>query len=267
MIVTSQGEKSKNIRQLAEKSSHLTTSDMNRLKTLDELGARIDKMLSFVYGYTQICDDSVNTDDEIINWTFVDVSDDLNAALWNLTTGFYKAAASCLRNALDMAMASLYFQARENLYPKIGSYNEIFSEWDQGNRQTPSWGEMKTIVNKLSGVTSFNARFSFDIVNAIQEYFYYLSNFTHGRPYEPTGMLPTNSINMGANAPEFHEDLFDRIVDLTKQTIGWICTIWLVAYPSILKANPLGDAFTLSDYRRLFYLDVGSKVLSFASKD
>ncbi|TON14977.1 hypothetical protein CGH62_27615, partial [Vibrio parahaemolyticus] len=84
--------------------------------------------------------ESFDTDDEILNWTMVDVVDDLSAAIWNLGTGFYKTAASCQRGALEMASVSLYFQRLENENPVQGGYNEAFSKWDGGISSTPNWG-------------------------------------------------------------------------------------------------------------------------------
>lgn len=43
---------------------------------------------------------------EILNWTIIDVVDDISAAIWNLGTGFYKTSASCQRGALEMASVS-----------------------------------------------------------------------------------------------------------------------------------------------------------------
>jgi hypothetical protein len=224
MITTSQGKKSKQIRDLARQALDVTISDDHRREQLDLSSYKVDKMLSFIYGYTLIDDGTVCPDDEIINWTFVDVSDDLNAAIWNTSTGFYKAAASCLRNALEMGMASLYFQVRENLYPLVGGgYNRIFAEWDSGNRNTPNWGEMRSVIDTLNTIKSFNSSYDCNVTLEIYDYFQYLCNFTHGRPYSDTDKLPTNSINMGANTPEL--DLFNRLTDLTERVIAWICAI------------------------------------------
>jgi len=77
MSRTSQGKKSRKIIQLGTEALQETTRDQVRVTHMQYLGAKIDKMLDLVYGYTDIEDDLLDTDDEIINWTFVDVSDDL----------------------------------------------------------------------------------------------------------------------------------------------------------------------------------------------
>ncbi len=132
MITTSMGKKAIKVCQLALRAYHKTISRKSREDQIKDIGIKIDNLLTFIYGYTDINDPSIHTDDEIINWTFVDVADDLNAANWNVACGFYKAAASSLRNSLDMAVAALYFQIRENTEMGTGAYNKYFAEWDNG---------------------------------------------------------------------------------------------------------------------------------------
>ncbi|MFI5251282.1 MAG: hypothetical protein ACHQQQ_02525 [Bacteroidota bacterium] len=261
---TSMGAKSRRIIELAQQANTITLSDPTRINRLKYLGQKVDEMLGFVYGYTQINDPKIAGDDEIINWTFVDVSDDINAAAWNLCSGFYKSAATLLRNALDIATVSLYFQARED-FTKNGD-EKYFSEWECGKRDTPNWREMKTLINKLQPIKDFNIQDSCDIVNEIYSHFQYLCNFTHSRPYSNDDDLPTNSINMGADTPDFDEQLFERICELTEDTIGWICTIWLVIYPKILKTNPLGDTATMDQYEKLLNVQRGMDALKYADK-
>lgn len=96
---------------------HLTIADPSRLARLNELAASISDLEDFVRGYERITDPSVDTTDEIINWAFSETPSDLCSAIWLLASGFYKASASSLRNAFDIAVASLYFQIRENTDP------------------------------------------------------------------------------------------------------------------------------------------------------
>ena len=39
-------------------------------------------IMSFINGYTLTDDKNIDTDDEIINWTIVDVIDDISSAIW-----------------------------------------------------------------------------------------------------------------------------------------------------------------------------------------
>ena len=182
MPSTSAGMKAINIRMLANEAYNNTISNSARQKQVDDLGMSIDVLIDLVYGYTFINDPSLDTDDEIINWTFVDVVDDLNAANWNMACGFYKAGASCLRNSLDLAIAALYFQIRQNREGNSVGYNRFFAEWDRGDRDTPNWGETKDTINQESSIRSFNRMYHCDLVEETHCHFKYLCNFTHGRP-------------------------------------------------------------------------------------
>jgi hypothetical protein len=72
-------EKPLRIRALAQKALKTTTAQHS--STLGRLAKRVSQLHPFVFGITNVLDD------EILNWTFVDVCDDLNAAFWNLACG------------------------------------------------------------------------------------------------------------------------------------------------------------------------------------
>src|SRR5690348_13651693 len=92
----------------------MTIGDPSRAKTLDTLAKSVSALEAFVRGYVSIDDPSIDTDDEILNWAFSETPTDFCSAIWLLASGFYKASASLLRNALAISTASLYFQIREN---------------------------------------------------------------------------------------------------------------------------------------------------------
>jgi len=165
---------------------------------------------------------------------------------------------------LDLAVASLYFQVRQNSETPKQGYNKYFSEWDQGNRNTPNWGETLSVISKQSTVSEFNRRFSCDVLDELRQHFAYLCNFTHSRPYG-SDSLPANTMNMGVDTPSYDQGLFDRVSTLTEITIGWICIIWLVAFPAILKTAPLGTSAGAQDYQELLALERGKDAFLFAS--
>jgi hypothetical protein len=146
-----------------------------RLNTLGELSIGAER---FVYGYVSIDDPELDTDDEILNWTFSECATDLTSAIWLLASGFYKASASSLRNALDIATAALYFQVRENAHKGAG-WNNFYTEWDRGDRQTPNWGEMKSVLAAQPAVTRFTATSGTDLVEEAHKFFKYLCGYTH----------------------------------------------------------------------------------------
>lgn len=174
------------------------------------LGQRASHLHKLVYGITED-----GEDDEILNWSFGYVCDDLNAAIWNLSSGYYKTSASCLRNALDLGALSLYFQIRELESTKEGGYNSYFRDWDSGRCGTPSWGTTMPVIRRLVSIQSFNSTNNCDVVDDIYAHFRRLSDYTHGRPWEASGGKPGKPIGslwLGQNPPEFAADLFDRFV-------------------------------------------------------
>ena len=109
---------------------------------------------------------------------------------------FYKASASSLRNALDIAVASLYFQIRQNRNPDQSCYdNRYFAEWDRGDRDTPNWGEMKGVIKSHPSVSRFTTSTGVDIVEVIYDHFKHLCSYTHTRAYAKNGD-PVTAINM-----------------------------------------------------------------------
>ena len=214
-----------------------TLSDPVRTARINELGILSACVEDFVRGYTFIEDEALDTDDEIMNWCFSEVSTDLTSAIWLLSSGFYKASASSLRNALDIGTASLYFQMRENTHRGPG-YNRFFSEWDRGIRETPNWGEMKTILSAQASVIAFKKSTRIDIIEDTYSVFKHLCGYTHTSAFDVKGS-PVTAINLTGTAPAFDTFAFDRGCDLALETMSRIAMIWQVAYPAISRTEPL----------------------------
>lgn len=87
-----------------------TNVNSGRESALTDLATSVCNLENFVRGYQWIDDPSLDTDDEILNWVFAEMPTDFSSAIWLLASGFYKASASSLRNALDISTASLYFR-------------------------------------------------------------------------------------------------------------------------------------------------------------
>lgn len=257
MMSHSSGVKAERIVELGLVAIRSTTSEPARKRDLRDLGRRSHDLLRFVYG--------LDGDDEILNWTFTDAADDVNAVIWNLASGFYKAAASCARNALDLAFVSLYFNVRERTDPEPHAYNKFYSEWDQGNRDTPNWGECKTLLDQQPSVWAFNQQCEHgDVLALVQAHFHALSAFTHGRSFDKVSKAPTSGLWMGVNSPEFEVELFDRFSDLLKDTIGWIAVAWLVVFPEILRRDPLNAGNSTTPYAELLRHPVGRQAIQYA---
>lgn len=213
-----------------------TLSNRSRAEQIDSLGKLASALEAFVRGYEQIDDTSIHTDDEILNWAFGETPTDLAGAIWLLASGYYKASASSLRNAFDIAVASLYFQIRENRTIELG-YNKFFAEWDRGERQTPSWGEMRPFIAAQPTVVSFVASTGLDPMACAYGHFKYLCSYTHTSAYAAAGD-PVTAINMTGVAPMFDEKYFSRGCDLTSKTISLIAILWQVVFPGIAATHP-----------------------------
>ncbi|MGI8547554.1 MAG: hypothetical protein ACR2M1_09495 [Gemmatimonadaceae bacterium] len=182
-----------------------TLSDADRVARLNALGDLSVSVEHFVRGYERIEDPSLDTDDEILNWTFTECATDLTSAIWLLASGFYKASASSLRNGLDIATVALYFQVRESAHKGPG-WNKFYTEWDRGDRQTPNWGEMKTVLATQPAVVAFAAAYEKDLVEEAQSFSKYLCGYTHTSAYDRRGH-PVTAINLTGTAPAFDLEL------------------------------------------------------------
>lgn len=236
-----------------------TLSDSKRATLINQLGLQSSRLERFVRGYEGITDPHVSTDDEILNWVFGEVPADLAGAIWLLASGYYKASASSLRNAFDIATASLYFQIRENKKAGPG-YNRLFSEWDRGERQTPNWGEMKSYISSQQSVVRFAKNNSYDPVATLYDHFKYLCSYTHTSAFAAPGTDPVTAINMTGVAPTFHLDYFQRGCELVEETISLIAFSWQLVYPQIYGTKPLGQIS--SEYKILMPGLRGTQALS-----
>lgn len=236
-----------------------TMGDPGRAKTLDTLAKTVSALEAFVRGYERIDEPSIDSDDEILNWAFSETPTDFSSAIWLLASGFYKASASSLRNALDISTASLYFQIRENTDPATGDYNRFFAEWDRGERQTPSWGEMKPFISKQPSVVRFRANTGIDILEEAYDHFRYLCAYTHTSAFARNGD-PVTAINMTGVAPIFDERYFARGCELTARTVSTIAMLWQAVFPQIIKTQPLGP-LSIGAYSDLFPSPTGPLLL------
>lgn len=228
-----------------------------RLQTLGELAIAVER---FVRGYERLDDEIFDTDDEILNWTFDECATDLASALWLLASGFYKASASSLRNALDIATAALYFQVRENAHTGPG-WNKFYTEWDRGDRQTPNWGEMKSILAVQPAVTAFAAVSGANLVEEAHQYFHHLCGHTHTSAFDSRGHAVT-AINLTGTAPAFEPDAFTRGADLARETMARIVMLWQVVFPGIAGTDPL-KGFDAAIVSMLFPAPYGPSLLTF----
>jgi len=114
-------------------------------------------------------------------------------------------------------------------------------------------------------VRRFDIRYSCSVTEDVRNQFRYLCNFTHSRAFAKQDGSPTNNMNMGIHAPEFDESCFERMQAIFQSTVGWIATIWLVTFPAIIEAKPLGDpSASRLDYLNLLSTPRAVGALEFA---
>lgn len=263
-IRLSSGEQALTIIETASK----TVSQLEQQKIvqdrLEELAIKTNSLISLIMDYTLTDDSSINTDDEILNWTLPDVADELCSSIWNLSSGFYKTAASNLRGGLEMAIVSLYFQICENENINPG-YNQKFREWDGGETSTPNWGTTKPKLKQNQKVKEFEIKFEYCPIEKAYDFFKYLCSFTHSRSYSPEDGGGTNSMNMREHIGLFNEEEFLRISAAIDKTIAIIASTWSITYPHIVT-EWTDDNFESSScsLEKLFCIDYSRDALEFA---
>jgi hypothetical protein len=235
-----------------------TLGERDRFESIADLGRLTHKLERFVRGYEWLEQPGISTDDETLNWAFTETSTDLTRAIWLLASGFYKASASSLRNALDVATASLYFQIRENEHTGPG-YNPFFSEWDRGEHQLPHWGEIKTVIASQRSVKAFIRMAQLNPVEDAYNLFKHLCAYTHTSAFTKDGQ-PITAINFSGTAPAFNADAFERGCGLITRTMSQIAILWQVTFPGIAQTDPFG-AERERYYAALFPLPTGPLVL------
>ncbi len=228
----------RNLIQYCQAAQTKTLEDAKRAESLTDLGQMVAELEDFVRRYDSIDDDSIDTDDEILNWVYSETNVDLCSSIWLLSSAFYKSSASCLRNALDISTACLYFQIKQNENPHQSCYaNTPFAAWDSGSRDTPSWGEMKPIIKSQSSILRFKESFGVDIVDLAHAHFKHLCDYTHSRAFAKNGD-PVSAINTTGVAPTFDLRYFERGADLVMETICFIAAMWQAAFPQLASGVP-----------------------------
>lgn len=238
----------------------------NATKSLEDLAVKTNSLISLIYGYTLIEDDSLNTDDEILNWTLPDVGSDFCASIWNLLSGFYKTAASSQRGAIEMAIVSLYFQILENEYEDNG-YNPKFNEWDGGDVSTPNWGSSKPKLKQNLNVKNFEMEFGYCPIQEAHDHFKYLCSFTHSRSYSPEDGGGTNAMHMKDHVGLYNQEEFKRISDAMHNTISIIAATWSIVFPKVIEEyKELGVDSVFCNLEELFSSEHSKRALKFAQR-
>jgi hypothetical protein len=165
--------------------------------------------------------ESVGQDQDAISYTMLDASDELQACLFNSLCGFYRAAASCLRNALELNTIGAYFQ----LLSKLSE----FQEWMQGKlKQDISFGmacdcllghpttkPLHDYLKSQMGYSIFGQKVSGDSGGWARRLYAELSDFAHSRPTHSSVIMWD-----GSNGPIYVPSSFGKVYSLYLDTVA-----------------------------------------------
>lgn len=245
------------------KTNELIKNNQVVKSSLEKLAIKTNSLISLIYCYTLIEDSALDTDDEIINWTIPDVGEDFCASIWNLSSGFYKTAASSQRGAIEMAIISLYFQIKENEFTGNG-YNPSFNQWDGGDTSTPNWGTTKPKLKQNQNVKDFEVQYGYCPIQKAHDFFKYLCSFTHNRSISPEDGGGTNAMNMKNHVGSYHQEEFQRICGAMDKAISVIASTWSIIFPQIVveyKDSDIESQFC--NLEELFTTEHAKKALLF----
>ncbi|MBX0333011.1 hypothetical protein K3G39_07150 [Pontibacter sp. HSC-14F20] len=231
---------------------------------LEDLTRKTATLYKLIRNYENIHHEGISSDCEILNWTLPVVEDELNAAVWNLTSGFYKTAATCLRGALEMGLAALYFQILENGNFNDGEYNQTFADWNRGVTATPSWQEMEPVLKQHANAKDFSVGLGYCPINEVGQYLELLNQFAHNCSFSSTNGEGANILNMKSGASgHFSQEMFDRMYGAVNTTISIIASTWLTIYPQII---PELDGELAEAVKSLFVLKPAQDAFEFANQ-
>lgn len=222
-------------------NSIMSLPDDVSLRTSSDHGAELkymDKLWSSIIF-------SIGNDEDVMQQALLDVADELMACIVNSLMGFYRVAASCLRNSLELATNGAYYQRCKNL--------DEYKIWRE-NQGDVKFGEACDKLNGLDDIRSANDYLFSRVKNTIFEpknsrYDGYqggwartlhskLSNFAHAKPeYSSADMW------QGSNGPIYVRESFGKISALYCDTLALTYVLIKISRPN----------FELNDEKRLIF--------------
>jgi len=141
--------------------------------------------------------------DDALCLASLDASDDFQASLFTMLTGFYRQAIAGLRTALEAVLAGAYFRA----YPDPNK----FQQWADGHKEGQIWvreirKELKT--HRLYSQFEVGEHPLLGKDGWVEFLYSRLSAFSHGRPFltdEAGNQIPTSNVGLwgGSNGPVY----------------------------------------------------------------
>jgi hypothetical protein len=237
---------------------HINTRSEAALTETFSDPARVAQIGLFIQKMALLSSLIIDLNDDEVLYTAPDMEDDCVAAYWNMSCGYYKTAASCLRNALEIGVVGLFFMHTSRLG------RSDYDLWDVGKRAAPNWGEMKMVFKGVQDFSDFDTTYSCNLVEDSHKFFKELCCYTHSKPYLSFGGPATNYMTLlGGSFPGFDLEHFKTLMELGDRTIELLAMMWLVGFPDILSWDKeLGrDA---SRYYLLFKTILGRNAVDYA---
>lgn len=169
------------------------------LRTANELVGHWTEMVLDIQSLTQ------NPRDDALALACLDISDDLQASVYTMLTGFYRQSIATLRMALETVLAGVYFRAFKDSLK--------FQQWADGLREGQLWvSQIRKELSKTEPYSSFESGpyslFAKAETRWVEFLYSRLCGFSHGRPNytdEDGHKIPTNNIGLwgGSNGPVY----------------------------------------------------------------
>jgi len=177
-------------------------------------------------------------------WLFsMDINLEFQGSLFNLLNGYYRIAASCLRNALELSLYGLYFQILDT-YDNASKWN--FGDLDSfehikglGNvcnqlNKPEQFDQLNFILNRKLGYSLFNQKCGASKPGISRQLHSRLSEYVHSRPGYT--LSEQWSIEIG---PIYKEESFKEISNLYLETFILVDIFYKFAWESTIVDKKL----------------------------
>ena len=177
--------------------------------------------------------ESVQEGQDAISYTMLDASDEFQTCLFNSLCGFYRVAASCLRNALELNTIGVYFQ--------LSSNPSEFLEWKEGKREIsfgmacdqllrhPKTKPLHNFLKSQMAYSIFEQKSTGNSGGWARRLYSELSDFAHSRPTLSSFILWDES-----NGPAYTPSSFHMVYALYLDTMALSYVLVKLAKPTFM---------------------------------
>jgi len=190
-------------------SSTVSLPDHVAVWTSDHHGSEL-KAMNDVWGDWVL---SSGDEQDPMQYVMLDSADELKAFIWNSLCGFYRVAATCLRNVLELNTIGAYFQISKKL-AKFEKWKQENYEIKYGNAcdylfKHPSTKSLEDHIKSRMNYSVFGEKTSW-----ARELFQKLSSFTHSSATHTSAKLWE-----GSTGPIYIQNSFGKAYALYLDTM------------------------------------------------